>query len=339
MDDETRFPVGRAIGGAIAIVALLWLCGVGIGACKSLGSTGPGEVAVLINGGWFDSKDQRDVEPPSSGYKVPGLYTQWRKYIHESQQRFYTIRPGDSGADEAEAEVVVPTRDGVQVSIEGTTNFHTTFSGEDDDPNLLAFDTRFGNRTYAGDKYVWDDDGGWEAFLAAQFRPVLVSTFREEIGGLDCAELVSSCALIQQGAQQTGQIDIEAVQEAGDKAEASFEEVASAVEAKLETRMEAALGGQFLTGWEVQIERVVLPEEVQGAIDTAQSAFAAVSEQRARAEAAKFEAKRIAERAKALSTPGAAALEIAALYAEACGSGGSTCVVDATGGIGLNLPK
>jgi len=332
-DDEggpPAFPWVRVIMAAVAFVAVVTLIGVGCGAIKSADRTGPTEVAVVYNGGPFDSKDQRMVVGPSSSWQIPGLYSTWRKYIHESEQRYYTIRPGAADADNSEAEVEVPTKDGVQVQIEGTTNFHTGFTGEEDDPNLEEFDQRFGNRKF-GDKYVWEE-GGWDLFLNAQVRPVLVSTFREEIGGLDCAELVSSCALIQQNTTGNGSVDGEVEDASG-----NFEQVATAVEDKLATRMEDALGGPYLQDFQVNIERVRLPEDVQTKINTAQAAFADVSTQRARAESAKFEAQRIRETAEALDTPGAAAVELAKIYAEACDSG-ATCVIDASAqGLGLNV--
>lgn len=328
-----RPPVARLLVGIAILIGFVWLCGVAIGACQSADRTGPTEVAVVHDGGPFDSKGQREVVGPSSSWMIPGLYSSWHKYIEESEQRFFRIGT-EGSADLPGTAIEVPTRDGVQVSIEGTTNFHTAFTGEDDDPLLREFDQRFGNREFGG-KHVWDGDEGWSAWLTAQFQPVLISTFREEIGSLDCADLVSSCALIQQGGAEAGQPTF-TKEQLRDSA-GSFQAVADAVQEKLAERLNTALGGAFLRDFQVQIERVVLPETVQNKINEAQAAFANISEQRARAEAAKFEAERIRTRAAALSEPGAAALEIANLYSEACRSSGGTCIVDASGNVGLNV--
>lgn len=325
-------------GWLIGVVVLVALCGFGLGACKSLGSTDAGQVAVLVNGGWFDSKDQRGTVGTSSGYQVPGLYTSWHKYFADNQQRYYQISTDPDKADDpAATAVTVPTRDGVQVQIEALTNFHTTFTGEDDDENLLGFDQEFGFRTFGSEgKHVWDDDGGWEAFLDAQVRPVLVSTFREEIGGVDCEELVPSCDL----ANQTGEGERTAEGPASTDASSSFQDVQNAIQAKLQTRMDAALGGEYLTGWQVNIEFVSLPPDVQQEINRAQAAFAGIATQRAEAQAAEFEARRtriLAEQYEA--SPSYALIKVAEVLRD-CGAECATVILDASGGnFGLNLNR
>lgn len=346
-----------AVAIIVMIVGVVLLIGLVIGGCKSLTRTGPGEVAVIRNGGPLDSKDIRTTLPPETGFAFQGLFSSKRTYIADDQQRFYTISSDPDRADNPSAtSIVVPTRDGVQVSIEGTTNFHTTFTGDGataeeceaaglpedcKDPNLWLFDERFGNRTFTesgsdDSLHVWEDgDTGWSAFLDAQFRPVLVSTFREEIGSLDCAELVSSCALIQQGAESAGN-NLAGLKVPENDSEASFQEVAAAVQSKLDTRLQAALGGTFFADFQVQIEKVVLPEEVQDKINTAQAAFAGIAEQRANAEAAKFEAlraKRLAQQYE--KSPVLGQIEIAKVLE----GSNATIILDGSSGVGLNVGR
>lgn len=322
-----------ALGLGVLIVAVL------IGSCSGLTRTGPTEVALIRNGGPLDSKDIRTVKPPEAAYSVNGMWSEVRKYIASNEQRFYTITTDPDRADNPSATFVeVPTKDGVQVKIEATTLFHTAFTGEDEDPLLREFDERFGNREFRESgsddaKYVWDGNDGFSAFLDTIFRPVLVSTIREEIGGLNCADLVSSCALIQQGNNADGQPNLTGKTE---DANESFQEVADAVQAKLATRVTSALGGPYLEDFSFQIARVELPENVQGAIDQAQSAFADIAQQRANAQAAKFEAERGEQLIKQYrEAPALAQIEIARILSES--DNGSTIILDSGSELGLNV--
>lgn len=310
MDSEAQLSKGRLLITIGGVIAFLWLCGVLYGGCQSADRTGPTEVAVVYNGGPFDSKDQRKVVGPSSSWQVPGLFSSWHKYPSCDEQRFYTVTSDEGRADSPTAtEVNVPTKDGVQVGLEATTFFHTAFCGDDATRDLLEqFDLAYGNREFDG-KHVWDGNDGWSAFLDAQFRPVLENTIREEIGNVDCADLVSSCALVQSGG--SGEIDFSEVAEAGEGNQSNFAEIQEAVQAKLGERIDATLGGPYLDGIEFRLARVHLPENVQGAIDTAQSSFAEVAQSRAELEKSEFEAKRADRFIEQYGRAGAALIETA----------------------------
>ena len=351
--------IGRGLALVLAVVAVLVLCGVAIGGCKGLFRTDPGEVAVERNGGPLDSKGVRGTLPQETGYAFHGLFTTKRSYIASDQQRFYTISTdGDTADNPSATSITVPTKDGVQVSIEGTTNFHTVFTGEGatdaeceaagydegcGDVALLDFDNQFGNREFtesgsSDSHHVWDGDDGWSAFLDQQFKPTLVSTFREEIGSLNCADLVSSCSLIQQGAAASGQLVTEPVNpaDADEKQEANLQVIAERVQAKLDSRLEAALNGKFLDEFQVQIEKVILPESIQEKINTAQSAFAGIAEAQANAEAARFEALKNERLAKSyIDSPVLGEIEIAKVLSES--DNGSTIILGG-GSQGFTLP-
>lgn len=327
VEQEVR-PGRLALFGGIGGILLILAMGTIIGGCQSLDSTGPGEVAVVYNGGPFDSKDVRTTYAPSSGPQIPGLASEWRKYPEAGQQRYFRVTPDDLAADNPGTEIVVPTEDGVQVSIEALVNFSTVFTGEADDEALRAFDDRFGNRTF-GDKHVYDDDG-FAPFLNAQVGPVIVSTFRDVMEDVECEDLVSACALIQ----QTGNGTVQAVAPGAD--DASLSKIEVAVQERLDERIDAALGGHFLEGWQVNVEVVRLPEDVQTGINAAQAEFAEISKQRASAKAAEFEA----ERTRILAEQYSQNPEYAQIKSvESCAASQNCQIILGTQGLGLNVGK
>jgi hypothetical protein len=317
----------------VAAIVVVVLAGLFLGSCKSVNRTGPTEVALIRNGGWLDDKTIRTVRPPESQFTVSGLFSEVRKYISNKEQRFYTITTDPNRADNPSATFVeVPTKDGVQVRIEATTLFNTSFTGEDQDPLLREFDQRFGNRKFKDsgsgkELYVWEGNDGFSAFLDTIFRPVLVSTIREEIGGLKCADLVSSCALINQDTSKAS------TSVSGQDNQDSFQKVADEVQTKLQKRVEDALDGLYLENFSFQIARVELPGNVQTAINEAQSAFASIAQQRANSEAAKFEAQRARQLAKQYrNAPSLAQIEIAKILKDS-----NATVIMGGGDYGFNL--
>jgi hypothetical protein len=280
------------VGMALIVFILVALL---LGSCSGLTRTEPGEVALIRNGGPFDTTDIRTTKPVNSGYSFNGLASEVRKYIASDQQRFYYVSSDPERADNPNVTTIeVPTRDGVTVKIEGQTLFHTVFTGTEDDQALRDFDTAYGNRelTKVGTDdekvRVWDGDEGWDAFLDTFFRPVLESTLREEVGGLPCEVLVSSCAVLDQAGSQGVNVLAEG-ENLND--EAAFQKVQADVEAKLQTRIDSALSGHYLDEFQFELVSVKpASEEVQNRIDSAQAAAAGIAEAKADAEAAKFQA-------------------------------------------------
>jgi hypothetical protein len=95
---------GRVLAAIVALIVVVLGFGVFIGGCQSLDNTDAGQVAVVINGGPFDSKEQRGTVAPSSGWQVPGLASTWHKYYSDTQQRYFRIsgffRPDRKDNDE-----------------------------------------------------------------------------------------------------------------------------------------------------------------------------------------------------------------------------------------------
>jgi regulator of protease activity HflC (stomatin/prohibitin superfamily) len=262
---------------SVAVVVVLGL----IFALVSVGGvqTGPGEVAVVRNGGPWDDREIRQVIPPASGFRWAGWWSSAHRY--PAQQRVYTITSDPKRASQAGTDVVtVPTSDGVEIGVEGTLYFRLTT----DEETLRAFDTRYGNRTYLaadGGTYLpYDGDKGWTAFFVQVVRPVVYNTLRAQLGAVRCADLIPTCAFVQQGANGA-----QATFAAGNST-AVLAEAESDINARLVAAVRATLGDDYFTGFTFSLVRLTLPDKVRASVEAAQAAFAGVAtSQAARAQA------------------------------------------------------
>lgn len=290
--EQTKAPIGWLIAVVLAFCVLV----LGIGSCSSLNRPGPTQVALIRNGGPFDSKDIREVRAPNSGYAVSGLNSEVRMYIAGCEQRYYKVSSDPSLGSESGADFIkIPTKDGVNVEVDAQVLFRTGFTKPDctvdqeSDEVLEQFDTQFGNRDFRakdGDTAkVWEGNNGWNAFLDTILRPVVENAFREQIGAVNCADLVSSCALVQSSSQN------ENVAFTGADNRKNFERIQTSVQEKIESGVKKSLGGEYLQGFKVQLTKVTLPQRVQDAIDDAQASFAKIAEARARKTQADYEAE------------------------------------------------
>lgn len=255
-------------------------------------TTGPGEVKVIRNGGLVGSS-VRGILQPSSGLSWTGYFSSGRSY--PAQQRYYTISA--SGSADKNTVEQVPTADGVEVGVEGTVYFNLNL-----DPKVLAdFDGRYGTRTYpypdgnGGYDYLSIDAGdgkGWQAFLDAVVQRVISNDLRQQIGQIKCAELQASCALVQSGQ------DFTAVTAASGKGNLNIAKVQDAINASLETDLTQTLGGPYFTNVRFNLSKITLPDKLQGAINDAQAAFAAVTQAQAKVQQAKADALANEERQK-----------------------------------------
>ena len=288
---------GLVLWSVVGLVAILVGIILLVGGCQSLNRPGPTQVALIRNGGPFDNKSIRTVRPPGSSYAVSGLASEPRMYIAGNEQRYYRISSDPSLGNQSGADLIkVPTKDGVNVEVDAQVLFRTGFttpSGEltDESRTLLeAFDTQYGNRDYAsktgGTHKVWEGNDGWNAFLDTIFRPVVENAFREQIGSVNCADLVSSCALVQSSAGQ-----VKAPTFTAQDNRANFERIQKGVQDQIEAGIKSALGDDYLVDFRVQLTKVTLPETVQNAIDEAQASFAQIAQARAKKTQAEFEAE------------------------------------------------
>lgn len=289
---------GPGMSRGTAIVLAVVLVVVGLPALKGLlggfERTGGGDVAVVRNGGFFDNNKIRQVIDPASGR----VWTGWWSKVHRypAQQRFYTITSKAQEGDARGVDVVtVPSSDGVNMGIEGTLYFTMNLDHE----TLKRFDDKFGTRKFLGpdgdNHYAWEGDKGWSAFLHQIVRPVIDNDLRSQINSFRCAELVSSCALVQnatspgqQAAQPAAQPQKNATQAQSNNA--NIAKVQNSINTSLANDLESTLGGKFITNLHFNLVRITLPEQVQNAVDRAQAAFAQVSEAQAKVASAKAEA-------------------------------------------------
>ncbi|HUR03815.1 MAG TPA: SPFH domain-containing protein [Nonomuraea sp.] len=259
------------------IIAALIAVPTLIGVVGGLESTEGGQVAVVRDGGWFDDNQVRQVIDPGSGLTWTGMWSSVHAY--PAQQRFYTITADAKRATRLGVDVVtVPSSDGVNLGIEGTLYFTLNL----DHDTLKRFDDKYGTRTYRAQDdsslAAWEGDDGWTAFFGQAVRPLIDNALRGQLGNMRCAELVSSCSLLESSALKP------------QDSNTNITKVQNAVNATLARDLPQALGGEFFTGLRFTLAKVTLPAEVQQAVDRSLAAGAAVSEAQARVAQAKAEA-------------------------------------------------
>jgi regulator of protease activity HflC (stomatin/prohibitin superfamily) len=286
-----------------AVVAVIALGVIGSLLSGVVAKTGPGEVAVVRNGGPAAAEIRFVLEPASS--------LTWAGFFHATHtypasQRFYTITADPAGGDKPGVDVEsVPTKDGVQVGIEATVYFTLNT-----DPSVLSsFDDKYGNRTFrsfdGAQLFAWDGADGWSAFLDQIVRPVISNNFREQIGNFRCQELVASCALVQNNGNATG-----AAVSGSNQNNVNIAKVQEAVRTGLIQDVSSTLGGPFIENFQVNLVKVSLPENVQQAVNSAQAAFAQVTEAQARVQSAKADAQANEERQRGYAAcPACAAID------------------------------
>jgi regulator of protease activity HflC (stomatin/prohibitin superfamily) len=273
---------GVGLGVVTAVLGVVGLV-VLIGLFHGLTKTSGGEVAVVRNGGPFDNHRTRQVIDPASAITWTGWWSQIHKY--PAQQRFYTIT-ANGGGDRPGVDVVhTPTSDGVNVGIEGTIYFQLTL----DHTALRKFDDKFGTRKFRGldgvIRAAYDGDNGWSGFLDQIVRPVIDNNLREQINDFRCADLVSSCALVQNATSRRNGL------RGARSNNGNIAKVQDAINSSLATDLAQTLGGQFFTNIRFNLVRITLPAKVQAAVDDAQAAFAQVTQAQARVESARADAQ------------------------------------------------
>jgi hypothetical protein len=276
--------------GALGVALVIALVGSVVGLWVGFAKTDGGEVAVVRNGGWFDDNRIRQVIQPASGLTWVGMWSKVHRY--PAQQRYYTMtadpeRGGRPGIDLARS----PSGDGVEMGIEATMYFTLNLDAQ----VLRTFDDKYGTRQFRYGKddllYAWDGVDGWNAFFDGAVRPVIDNALRFQLSTATCAELVSSCALVQFGANGAVPASTPTVAAAGAQNNANISKIEAALNETLAKDIERNLGGPFLQNIRFNLVRVTLPGPVQEAVTKAQAAFAAVSEAQARVAQAQAEAE------------------------------------------------
>jgi regulator of protease activity HflC (stomatin/prohibitin superfamily) len=271
-----------------AVVVLLLVAVLSASGCYSTPQAG--EVGVVRNGGPFDNHNIRQVVPNGSGNTWIGFFSDAHYYPVDTQQRFFKMESCGAGARCQGADapaVTVPTSDGVEVQVEGTFYLNTVFDNTPEGAAALkAFDTQFATRTFEG-RHAYEGPEGWSAFLGAIVEPIVANNLRETISGVTCAELVSSCALVQ-NSQRVNADDL-----AKKNNQSNISRIQQAVETGLDRDLVETLGGsegrRYFKNIRFNLKVVNLPAKVQAAINDAQSAFAEVSQSQAKKQQARID--------------------------------------------------
>jgi hypothetical protein len=238
-----------------------------------------GHVLVVRNGGPFDNNSIRQVIQPNSGITSTGLFSSEHPY--PSTQRNFKVS-GQANADSNEV-IQVPTKDGVLVGVEGTFYFDVNYT---DERTLRTFDDRYGTRTYPaqdGALSAWDGDAGWNAFLNFTLGNLIQNVLRQEIGNVECTDLVASCNLAKNAAAQAAPTNANSNQ--------TITNVQQAVNDGFTKDVNAVLGVPILVHPRTVLSKIDLPTNLQDAITKAQTAFAGVSESQAAQQRAQIDAE------------------------------------------------
>jgi hypothetical protein len=285
---RTRGP--RALVGlGVALVLVFAVLVPGIAYATGFTKADGGHVIVVRNGGAFDDNSVRQVIQPNSSLTSTGLFS--REHPYPSTQRNFKV----SGQEDADSNEVinVPTKDGVLVGVEGTFYFDVNYT---DEKVMKAFDDKFGTRTYpvaGGDRlYAWDGDEGWSAFLNFTLGNLVQNVLRQEIGNVECADLVASCSLAANSSAQAAAV----VVDPNANGNQTINQVQAAVNEAFTKDVDEVLGVELLINPRFVLSKVDLPQNVQDAINQAQAAFAGVTESQAALQRAQIDAQANAAR-------------------------------------------
>jgi hypothetical protein len=286
---SAKGPRGVRILIAVVIAAIVLVAVVIPGIAFATGYTKAdgGHVIVVRNGGPFDDNSIRQVIQPNSGLTSTGLFS--AEHPYPSTQRNFKV----SGAKNADSNEVinVPTKDGVLVGVEGTFYFDVNYG---DEKVMRAFDDKYGTRTYptstGSASYAWDGEDGWSAFLSFTLGNLVQNVLRQEIGNVECADLVASCSLAANSSAQAAAINPKA------NGNETINQVQQAVNDGFTQDIQTVLGVPILIHPRFVLSKVDLPANVQDAINKAQAAFAGVTESQAALQRAQIDARANAAR-------------------------------------------
>jgi len=259
---------GLALAGAVALAGLVAV--VGLGAyVLSIKGTDAGTVCVVREGGPFDGRDVKEVRQPGEGPKPIGAF---------NKQDCLPITERDS-TDVIEGEQTFPTRDSVQVIVDGQALYQLT----SDPDKAERFYRGYGRRRWGGEEI--SSEQGWLNFQRQRLAPVILDAQREVIGEYACNALNNLCQYVQnpEAAVRGGSSE-------GADTTQNLTEAQRKLAQKINEKLAAAFRDQYFENVRYQNLRIRFEPEVQRRITEAQSL-------RTQAANAKLEAER--EKAKA----------------------------------------
>ena len=262
MDKKPRLPrrgsgagAGAGAGSLLAAAAAL-LVGlilvVSIGAFVfSIKGTDAGQVCVVREGGPFDGRDIKEVRQPGEGPKPIGAF---------NKQDCLPITERDSN-DVIEGEQVFPTRDSVQVIVDGQALYQLT----SEPAKAEKFYRGYGRRKWRGEDISTDQ--GWPNFQRQRLAPVILDAQREVIGQYACNALNNLCQYVQnpevavRGGRGTDGADTTQ----------NLTEAQRKLAEKINEKLRAAFGDVYFENVRYQNLRIRFEPEVQSRITEAQS--------------------------------------------------------------------
>ena len=171
------------LGGLLLAIVLL-------ASLTSFKSVDQGHVCVVVDGGPLDDRKVSKVRQPGSGVATVGIFNHQRCFPANERQYALSADPSEAGSKTVDV-VKVPTKDAVEVYIEGQFRFTLTT----DEETLKDFYRRYGSRTFGGE-HPYDGDSGWDNFLAQAFRQPTLTATREAVGRYRCVELRNTCQYV-----------------------------------------------------------------------------------------------------------------------------------------------
>lgn len=252
--------VAVIVGIFVVIAAAAWLFSI-----KGVDS---GEIAFVREGGPFDGRNVTEVRQPGSGPKPIGAF---------NKQDTLPVTERDL-TDEIE-QITVPTRDGVNVVVNGQALFRLTT----DDARAKDFYLKYGRRKWEGKSL--SDDEGWSNFLKVRMIPILQDTLRQTLGAYECVQLNNTCVYVL-NADQALSGDPTKVQEQAKRANNSqvLQQAQNDITELLQSKLRDGLSGDYFEGVRFQNLRVTFTPEIQQRVEAAQAKRAEVATARLEAE-------------------------------------------------------
>jgi regulator of protease activity HflC (stomatin/prohibitin superfamily) len=288
---------GQATAGVIGVLLVI-VCIFGafaLGAWLfSFHGVDAGHVAIIKQGGPFDGRSLSEVRQPGSGASAIGAFN--HQYNLPVTQRDLTDEVG---------KIVVPTRDGVNVVIDGQALFQLKVDGtEDPSKNLdVKFFKNFGLRKWNGDDIT--NDGGWNSFLKIRLVPILYQSVRDTIGQYDCTQLNNTCVYVLNADAILASTNTDAnakpdaktkTPDVSDQAKQvnttqNLTAAQDAITKAFAQGLKDGLGDDYFEGIRFQNLRVTFEPDIQAKITAAQGARAGVATARLNAQKVAADAK------------------------------------------------
>lgn len=263
------------IGGIVILVAAF--AGIsGLAWLFSIKGVDSGEICVVREGGPFDGRNVKEVRQPGSGPKPIGAF---------NKQDCLPVTERDL-TEEVE-QITVPSRDGVDIVVNGQALFRLT-TAED---KAKDFYLKFGRRKWEG--HDLSSEEGWRAFLKVRMIPILQDTLRQTIGTYDCIQLRNTCVYVLEADKLA---DEETGQEVQDKAKEVnntqiIQEAQDDITKLFQQKLNEGLGGEFFEGVRFQNLKPDFTSSIADRVRAAQGKRAEVATTRLEAQRKKAEAQ------------------------------------------------